>query len=67
MPLLFFCALGFLAGGGAWATSSSQKPMLELVLSPQMLLSPPQLGAPPLVATEPHTEGLRAVVWGKRG
>lgn len=64
LPLLFFCALLFLGCGGGWAaslTASSQKPMLELWASPQMLLeSEPQL-AQGLVLTDPHTELLRDV------
>lgn len=68
MPLLFLCALLFLdcggAGGGGCAaslTASSQKPMLELWASPQMLLeSEPQL-VQGLVFTDPHTELLRGV------
>lgn len=64
LPLLFFCVLLFLGGGGGWAaslTASSQKPMLELWVSPQMLLeSEPQL-VQGLVLTDPHTELLRVV------
>lgn len=64
LPLLFFCALLFLGCGGGWAasfTASSQKPMLELWVSPQILLdSEPQL-AQGLVLTDPHTELLRGV------
>lgn len=64
LPLLFLCALLFLDCGGGWAaslTASSQKPMLELWASPQMLLeSEPQL-VQGLVFTDPHTELLRGV------
>lgn len=64
MPLLFFCVLPFLAWGAGWTasfTASSQKPMLELWVSPQTLLeSDPQL-ALTLVFIEPHTEVLRGV------
>ena len=64
MPLLFFCVLPFLDWAGCWTasfTASSQKPMLELWVSPQILLeSEPQL-VQELVFTDPHTELLRAV------
>lgn len=64
LPLLFLCVLLFLDCGGGWAaslTASSQKPMLELWASPQMLLeSEPQL-VQGLVFTDPHTELLRGV------
>lgn len=64
LPLLFLCALLFLdcgGGGAASFTASSQKPMLELWASPQMLLeSEPQL-VQGLVFTDPHTELLRDV------
>lgn len=64
MPLLFFCAVPFLAWGGGWAasfTASSQKPALALWGSPQTLLeSEPQL-VDMLVFREPHTEALRGV------
>lgn len=62
LPLLFFCVLTFLGWGGcctASFTASSQKPMLEFWVSPQILLgSEPQLV---LVFTDPHTELLRDV------
>lgn len=64
LPLLFFCVLPFRDGGGCWTasfTASSQKPMLELWVSPQILLeSEPQL-VQELVFTDPHTELLRDV------
>lgn len=64
LPLLFFCVLPFLVCGGGWTasfTASSQKPMLELCVSPQTLLeSDPQL-VEILVFIEPHTEVLRGV------
>lgn len=59
MPLLFFCVLPFLGWGGGWTasfTASSQKPMFELWVSPQILLESDQLV---LVFTDPHTELLR--------
>lgn len=68
MPLLFFCVLPFLGGGGGWTaslTASSQKPMLALWGSPQTLLeSDPQL-VEMLVLMEPHTEVLRGA-WKER-
>lgn len=64
LPLLFFCVLPFLDWGGgctASLTASSQKPMLELWVSPQILFeSVPQL-VQELVFTDPHTELLRDV------
>lgn len=59
LPLLFFCVLPFLGWGGGWTasfTASSQKPMFELWVSPQILLESDQLV---LVFTDPHTELLR--------
>lgn len=64
LPLLFFCVLPFLVWGGGWTasfTASSQKPILELCVSPQTLLeSDPQL-VEMLVFIDPHTEVLRGV------
>lgn len=64
LPLLFFWVLLFLGWGGCWTasfTASSQKPILELWVSPQMLLgSEPQLEQV-LGLTDPHTELLKDV------
>lgn len=69
LPLLFFCVLPFLLWEGGWTasfTASSQKPMLELCVSPQTLLeSDPQL-VEILVFIEPHTEVLRGVCEGTK-
>lgn len=68
LPLLFFCALPFLLGGGCWVasfTASSQKPMLELWVSPQILLSEAQL-VQVFVFTEPQTEFDRDVCLKKK-
>lgn len=64
LPLLVFCVLRFRDWGACWTasfTASSQKPMLELWVSPQILLeSEPQL-VRALVFTDPHAELLRVV------
>lgn len=61
---LFFCAFPFLVGGGCWTasfTASSQKPMLELCVSPQIPLESAAQFEQGVMFTDPHTELLRDV------